>query len=349
MTEQSVVVAAPMARPRPAATASATALPWLAWAAALLVVVLSSTNAIVLAATVVACLAAAPATARARRPLFTAAIGIGLLSAAIWVLWSLLIHRDGFAGTVMWVLPVWNTPNGGSFGGAVTVTQLHHGVVRALRAVAFWLVLGLVVQRTDGPRWLTLANAVLGRGSQLFAALLCLPDSYLDQRTSDRRALAAGFRAGPTAGLLASVPLASRRTAGAWLAATARPRGHAHGLLGLAGQTLLLAAWTLAILPSGPLASPLSSIEVTTLWLAAAIVLGLVFHGGELRSLRPVAGDLPALLGGAALVGAWLAARTTGEAAVLTTGVAELPQAPVVMLTAVAVVPLGSWLLGGRP
>jgi hypothetical protein len=112
---------------------------------------------------------------------------------------------------------------------------------------------------------------------------------------------------------------------------------------------LLLAAWTLAILPSGPLASPLSSIEVTTLWLAAAIVLGLVFHGGELRSLRPVAGDLPALLGGAALVGAWLAARTTGEAAVLTTGVAELPQAPVVMLTAVAVVPLGSWLLGGRP
>lgn len=348
MTEQGVVADAPMVRRRPAAAAPATALPWLTWAAALMLVVLSSTNVIVLAATVVACLAAAPATARVRRPLFTAAIGLGVLSAAIWVLWSLLIHRDGFTGTVVWVLPVWNAPNGGSFGGAVTVTQLHYGAVRALRAAAFWLVLGLVVQRTDAARWLTLANAVLGRGSQLFAALLSVPDTYLDQRTADRRALAAGFRAGPTSGLLIGVPLASRRTAGVWLAATARQRGHVHGLFGLAGQTLLLAAWTLAILPSGPLASPLSSIEVTVLWLAAAVVLGLAFHGSELSSLRPVVGDLPALLGAAALVAAWLAARATGEAAVLATGVAELPQAPMVVLAAVAVLPLGSWLLGGR-
>jgi hypothetical protein len=326
----------------------ATALPWLLWFGCVVVVVAGTSNAITLATLIGSCLVAALATGRARRPLFGAASAVALAMMAVWVVWSLLIHRDGLGGTVLWVLPAWNPPNGGSFGGAVTVTQLHYGLVRGLRAAGLALLVGLLGQQVAAAGWLRLADATLGRGAGLVAPLLCAGDAYLDRRAIRLRALATGIRAGRGAGLLTELTLAARQTAIDWTAATGLQRTSGHGVLGLALQLVLLAGWSIGILPANQQATGLSSIELTAVWLAAAIGLGLAFHHRDLRQLRPGLADLPALLGAAALIGAWLVRDSTGEAALLDTAATQFPEAPWLLLSAIVLTPLGLLLSGYR-
>lgn len=313
--------------------APATALPWLAWFGGLALVVTTGTDPMVLGGAILACLMASVAFGHQRRAWFGASAVVAISLVAIWVAWSLLIHRGDADGLVLWVLPSWNPPSGGSFGGAITLAQLHYGLTRALRAAAIALMIGVLGQRVAGVGWLRAADAVLGRGAALLAPLCCLADARLAQPR--------GLRIGPGSGL-AQLALTARQAALDWTAMSVPDRSRRHGLLGFAVQTVLLLGWAIAVLPGGPLDTGLTAPELTTVWLALAIGVGLAFHVRNLTGLRPAAADLPALLGALALLVAWLLADVAGgPLSDEPTGV------PWVTLSALAVMPLAA-LLGRR-
>ncbi|MCW5954257.1 MAG: hypothetical protein KIT69_18565, partial [Propionibacteriaceae bacterium] len=280
----------PIAAPSPAAAVggpSPTALPWLAWCGVLGVMVAATSNVIVLTVVIAACVIAALAGSGDRRPLFVAVAGVAIALVAVWVLWSLLLQRGGAGGTVLWVLPAWNPPSGGSFGGPVTLTQLHYGLIRALRAAAITLMVGLLGQQVAAAGWLRLADAALGRGAGLLSPVLCVGDAYLARRTARAQALATGLRVRDGSGGLAELALVARQTAQDWMATMERSRSTWRGVVGLGLQVVLLGGWAVGVLPSGHAFTGLTAPELTVLWLAAAIAAGLTLHPGDAAQLRP--------------------------------------------------------------
>lgn len=324
-----------------------TALPWLAWFAALGLLVTGTGNLIVLAAALTSCVAAAALGRRDRRPLFVAAAGVAMALVAVWVLWSVLLQRGG-DGTVLWLLPAWNPSSGGSFGGPVTIAQLLYGLARALRAAAIGLMAGLLGQQVAAAGWLTLADATLGRGAGLLAPLCCAGDAYLTRRTARARALAGGLRLRGGSGGLADLALASREAAQDWAALTTNDRGGWRGVVGLGGQAGLMAGWAVGVLPAGQSLTGLTPPELTVAWLAVAIATGLAFHPRQAAGLRPAAADLPALLSAVLLLTAWFGRELTGEWLVLDPLADEWLPVPWLTLGALAVLPLGLLVGGGR-
>ena len=313
----------------------------------LAVVVASTSNLIVLAAVVAAVSVAAGAGRRERRPLVVAAAGVAIGLLAVWVLWSLLLQRGG-GGTVLWVLPAWNPTSGGSFGGPITLGQLLYGLTRGLRAAAIALMVGLLGQQVAAAGWLRLADATLGRGAGLLAPLLCAGDAYLVRRTARARALATGLRLRDGSGGLAELALASRQAAQDWTALLGRTPGRWRGVIGLGLQAVLLAGWAVGVLPAGQAVTGLTPPELTVAWLAAAIAVGLALHSGDAAQLRPGVSDLPALLSAVLLAAAWLTGDLTGEALLLDAPADQWPEPPWLMLSVIAVLPLGVVLGGGR-
>ena len=322
-----------------------TALPWATWAAVMAVVVLATNNVLVLATAVLGCWMAIAVLGGPRRQVARAAVGASLGLAALWVLLGVLVRREGLGGRVVWILPDWSVASGGAFAGAVTTGQLHLAAVRGLQALTLVAVIGLLAQAVSATDWGRLAVAAAGRASVVGSVLVGLPQAYVDQRREATATARSGLgRAGPSEVL---TDLVDRATV-VGEAATGHvemPRSGARPTAGML-TVLAVALWwgSGAITPERPglvtalLLPDVSGLERTIIAAAVLVVVGVGVFRRPLP--RPTAGDALPVLSALLVAGAWYGRGLVGEREDVVVQLGVWPTVPVVLLVALAALPV---------
>jgi len=321
-----------------------TALPWTIWLAVATIVVLSTNNALVLAAVAVGCWVSMIALGGPRAAVSRPVAGASFVLAALWALLGVGIHRDSLGGQVVWVLPDWSLESSGEFGGAVTVGQLHFAAARGWQSLAIVAMVGLLFQVVSAGGWLRLADVVCGRATAAFAPVLCLGDAWAERQQEAALTRRAGF-GGSGGSALADVADRARALAEAW---DGRTRRRPSVVAAVAGLALALAAtlwWAITATDMEPRWT-LSGIERTLIVVGCLAVVGLTLRARQLP--RPRVDDLVPLVAAAALALAWFGREHTGDADALVVDFAQMPPAPLVLLAAVAVLPVLSVAAGAR-
>lgn len=152
---------------------------WFAFCLMLVVVVFKAERWHLVAASLAVTVVASVLRGGPRVFAFTVSFSVGAFGLLVHLFLGATMLPVGEGGRLIAFLPEWSLGPGVSVGGPYTVQQLELSAQRGLEVLTLCAILGLVWQACSAQDWCAFARIIFGRGSQLFAPVLCLGEAIV--------------------------------------------------------------------------------------------------------------------------------------------------------------------------
>lgn len=290
--------------------------------AVLVFVSIASANPLVLAITAAVTVMLSIMAGGPRRACFHAGTIVAGGIVLVWLFWALLIDQPASEGAVLLNLPRRELGPGVTLGGTKTITWVQQMLTSGADAALTVLALGLLAQLRPARDWLSFCSVALGRGVDLVAPLICLPEALTITRRMQGPAarIDARPRIARPVGRVRSVLSTSAELAAGWRLDHPRRTGLPGDIAAfcavlVAAALPVLKLCGLAVVLPVPWPAPISVTlgwpHVMGLLVAASVAVHLpAGHHGWL----PRPGDLPLIITALVVAGSWVLRDVTGDA-----------------------------------